>query len=151
MIVNKAAWVTDVGVLHRLVPADGEVSSVSLAGPNEQLVGVAPDGGQSIWVVLRNTVTGEARYDEHNLLGANFAPASLLPRGFTPTGVFTGSGRTWVEGKAGGSPAVVLLGGSQGISTVVLDQGSDASFAWVSADTVLAVSNGTLLRIGLKK
>src|SRR5204863_3885802 len=62
VIVDSSAWATDGSLLRRLVPADGAVNSVSLAGPNEELVGVAPDDGQSIWAVLRDTVTGETRY-----------------------------------------------------------------------------------------
>ena len=150
VIVDSSAWATDGSLLRRLVPADGAVNSVSLAGPNEELVGVAPDDGQSIWAVLRDTVTGETRYDHHDLLGANSLPAYGLPGGFTPTRVMAADGRAWVEGTAGGSPAVVLLGGNHNVSTVVLNRGRDASFAWVSADAVLAVSNGTLLRISVK-
>lgn len=154
VILDGAAWVTDGNVLRRLVPLDGAVNSVSLGSPNEHLLGVATAGNDGVSLVLRNAA-GEARYVQQNLLGGNF-PVSLfgtkLPRGFTPISIATTDGRTWVEGTVNGAPAVVLLGGKAGIrSTVVLDNGRDASFAWVSDDTVLAVSNGTLLRIGLKK
>ena len=105
-----------------------------------------------MWAVLPNTVTGEARPALQQVLtGAGYFPVYDLPRGFAPTAVFAARGRVWVEGTADGSPAVVLLGGTRAMSTVVLDKGRDASFAWVSADTLLAVSNGTLLRIDLKK
>ena len=56
----------------------------------------------------------------------------------------------WVEGTVDGAPAAVLVDGTAIRATVVLDNGRDASFAWVSDDTVLAVSGGTLLRIDLK-
>jgi hypothetical protein len=75
-----------------------------------------------------------------------------LPRGFSANGIASTDGRIWVEGAVNGAPAVVLLGDKTGIrSTVVLDKGRNTSFAWVSAETLLATSNGTLLRIDLKK
>jgi hypothetical protein len=51
-----------------------------------------------------------------------------------------------------GAPAVVLIDPAGRVrSTVVLDGGHDASFAWVRSDTVLAVSNGQLLRIDVTR
>jgi hypothetical protein len=74
-----------------------------------------------------------------------------LPTRFVPSSLASLDGRLWVEGSVDGSPAVVLVDGTAVRATVVLDGGRDASFAWVSDDTVLAVSNGTLVRIDVKK
>ena len=117
--------------------------------PEEPLVGIAQDG-QAVWAVLPDTVTGEARPALKQVLtGAGYVPVYDLPRGFAPTvGRRRSTARVWVEGTVGrfaGRRARRRQRAS--MSTVVLDKGRDASFAWVSADTVLAVSDGTLLRI----
>jgi hypothetical protein len=75
-----------------------------------------------------------------------------LPSGFAPTVISRVDDRVWVTGTAGGAPAVVLLRGTDGIrSTIVLEQGRDASFAWIRPNAVLAVSGGELLQIDLKR
>lgn len=149
VIVAGASWATDGSALRRLVPVPGGVDSVSLGAANEVLVGVAPADDPYVWVVLRDTVSGETRYARRDVLGVNNLPAFGLPGAFTPTKVLAADGRAWVEGTAGGAPAVVLLRRNQALSTVVLHKGRDASFAWVKRDTVLAVSAGSLLRIDL--
>jgi len=73
-----------------------------------------------------------------------------LPGGFAATTIATTGERTWVTGTAGDRPAVVLLDGRSVMrSTVILDGARDASFAWVSRDTVLATANGRLVRIDI--
>ena len=74
-----------------------------------------------------------------------------LPVRFVPASLASLDGRMWVEGTVDGAPAAVLVDGTAIRATVVLDNGRDASFAWVSDDTVLAVSGGTLLRIDLDR
>jgi hypothetical protein len=75
--------------------------------------------------------------------------ALALPAGFSATRVATADDRVWVEGTVDDQPAAVLLEafGRAVRATVVLEGGHDASFAWVRPDTLLAVSNGQLLRV----
>ena len=152
VIVDGAAWVTDGAVLRRVVPLDGAVNSVSLGIPDGQLIAVAPAGNDRVALVLRNTA-GDAIWMRQFLLGGNYTSfvGTTLPQGFAPTSIETTDGRMWVEGTVDGAPAAVLVDGTAIRATVVLDNGRDASFAWVSDDTVLAVSAGTLLRIDLEK
>jgi hypothetical protein len=72
-----------------------------------------------------------------------------LPSGFTATRVASADDLVWVEGTVNDQPAAVLLEplGQSVRATVILEGGHDASFAWVRPNTLLAVSNGELLRV----
>jgi hypothetical protein len=152
VIVNGAAWVTDGNTLRRMDVSGltSDAQSPGIAG--EQLIGVAPAGDTAGWVVLRDAATGRGRATVHSFGGGYLPYLGVLPSGFTPISISATNDRAWVEGTVGGESAVVLLSGAGRVrSTVVLDKGRDASFAWVSDDTLLAVSGGTLLRIDLRK
>jgi hypothetical protein len=102
--------------------------------------------GTTLWTLIRaSSRTGAV------LVGVPPGQKIDLPDPFVPASLASLDGRVWVEGTVNGAPAVVLVDRDSIRATVVLDDGRDASFAWVSDDTVLAVSSGTLLRIDLEK
>ncbi|MEX1006907.1 MAG: hypothetical protein WD271_03585 [Acidimicrobiia bacterium] len=144
----------------RAVAVGSGVISVTTAGGGVQLLRpdgsgtLKPSGGVADGPVIdlaQDGVGGVLTLGTDGATGQVHVGDQRLPRGFAATSLSAADGRVWVEGTAGGAPAVVLLGGAHGMTTVVLDKGRDASFAWIGPNTVLAVSNGTLLRIDLKK
>jgi hypothetical protein len=138
VLANGAAvWVTDGREVRQLAP-DASAPPTLVGAPDEEVVGLAP-GGEGVLALVRNAGTGATRVGD-----------VALPQGFSPTAIGTADDRVWVQGTANGAPALVLLENGGIRSTVVLDNGRDASFAWVSRDTVLAVSAGGLLRIDLE-
>jgi hypothetical protein len=140
---NGLVWVTTTGpgALTLFQPDGSNAPSVGVVdgeGPVLDVLDLTDDSDDSL-LILGTDATGRARVGDQG-----------LPAGFSATAISAVDGRVWVEGTVSGAPAVVLVGES-GLRTVVLDKGRDASFAWVSKDTVLAVSGGTLLRIDLRK
>jgi hypothetical protein len=70
--------------------------------------------------------------------------------GFVAEEMRSAGPRTWITGTLDGVPAIVLLDGSTVLDTITLS-GRDVSFAWVDDDTVLATSDGRLLRIDVTR
>jgi hypothetical protein len=150
---------------YDLAPSDTRVVAFTthvVATDRGDLVALRPDGtvgGLSAGTLNRDRVVALTTSSGGDLLRLTVSRTSSqasvgserLPRGFTAATLTASNGRVWVEGTVGGSPAVVLLREDGPIqATIVLDDAHDASFAWVRSDTVLAVSNGVLLRIDLK-
>jgi hypothetical protein len=132
VVAGGAVWVTD-GETVRVLTADG-------SGTEE------PVRGTAIGLVAGATPTA---LTVDGTTGRAFLGELALPSGFSATSVAAADDLVWVEGTVDDQPAAVLLEafGRAVRATVVLEGGRDASFAWVRPDTLLAVSNGQLLRV----
>jgi hypothetical protein len=141
VIARGNVVVTDRGDLAALRP-NGVVSGLcACTVTGDPIVALARSSSGELLKLARNPTTGDAYLGDER-----------LPRGFSPTRLSTSGDRVWIEGKVEGTPAVVLIDDKGGVrSTVVLDDAHDASFAWVRADTLLAVSNGQLLDIDVQR
>ena len=71
--------------------------------------------------------------------------------GFVAEEMRSAGPRTWITGTLDGVPAVVLLDGSTVLDTITVPGRDHVSFAWVDDDTVLATSDGRLLRIDVTR
>jgi hypothetical protein len=129
-----AVWATDGGTV-RVLDASGAGTEEPVQG---SAIGLVSSAGRAPTPLTVDRTTGRA-----SLGGLE------LPRGFSAARIAAADDRIWVEGTVDGQPAAVLLEPlARAVrSTVILDGGHDASFAWVRSDTLLAVSNGQLLRV----
>ena len=110
-------------------------------------------GESAIAAVTSTPSAGLLRLTVNPSDGGRFSVGTeRLPAGFVATSLTSTGARTWVDGTAGGQPAVVLLD-EQGVTrgAVVLDGAHDVSFAWVSRDTLLATADGRLVRIDVSR
>ena len=144
-VVNGSVLVTDGNQIRTLEGTNFSLGGFVLGNRGAEVIGLAGTG-DTLW-----TLSSAPNGSRAMLVGVPPVRKTDLPVRFAPASVAAFDGRVWVEGTVNGSPAVVLIEGTAVRATVVLDEGRDASFAWVSPDTVLAVSGGTLLRIDLKK
>ncbi len=72
-----------------------------------------------------------------------------VPPGFVAEETRSAGDRTWVTGTRNGARAVVLLDGTTVVDTIILP-GRDVSFVWVDDDTVLATTDGRLVRLDVQ-
>jgi hypothetical protein len=70
--------------------------------------------------------------------------------GFVAEDVHSGGGRTWITGTLDDGSAVALVDGASVVDTITLP-GRDVSFAWVDDNTVLATTDGRLVRIAVRR
>ena len=143
-IVNGSVVVSDGNQVGTFQGPDFSVP-VFLYGGGGEVIGLT-GVGNTLW-----TLRGATNRTGAMLVGVPPGQQVDLPVRFVPASLASLDGRMWVEGTVDGAPAAVLVDGTAIRATVVLDNGRDASFAWVSDDTVLAVSSGTLLRIDLER
>lgn len=136
--VSRQVVVTQNGDLVAL-NADGSWSGISAGTTGgDRVVAITTDSSGN---VIRLTVAPSGRAS---------VGTERLPSDFRATTLRAADGRVWVEGTQAGKPAVVLLRDGRIRTTVALESGRDVSFAWASPNTVLATSNGALIRIDLK-
>jgi hypothetical protein len=138
--ITNGVVATDRGDLVSLL-ADGTASGISAGTINgDRVIGLTTTSAGGLLRLTTNPGTGRVSVGDER-----------LPRGFRATSLAAVDGRVWVEGLVDGAPAVTLIRENGGIeATIVLDDARDVSFAWVRPDTVLATTNGALVRIDLK-
>jgi hypothetical protein len=138
VISRGAVWATD-GRALRALDATGAGAQEPVQG---SAIGVVSSATRPPTPLTIDRATGRASFGSLE-----------LPRGFSATTVAAADDRVWVEGTVDGQPAAVLLEPlARAVrATVILDGGHDASFAWVRPDTLLAVSNGQLLRVDVSR
>ena len=138
--------------LKRIAP-DGTVRSIRPAARDRdhrrRRGGAAacarPDDGPGRSTFALDGTRGDAR---RCVLGRRTSTCAVP--GFVAEEMRSAGPRTWITGTLDGVPAVVLLDGATVLDTITCPARTDVSFAWVDDDTVLATSDGRLLRIDVR-